>query len=78
MDLNLKMIEKYFYKKKIMITGHTGFKGSWLSLIMKHIGADVFGISNEIITKPSNFKVLKLDKIIKSKRIDIRNYKKIK
>ncbi len=69
------MDKKFFYKKKIIITGHTGFKGSWLSLWMHLMGAKVLGISNSEITTPSNFKTFNLGKKIISKNIDIRNYK---
>ena len=70
--------KKFFYKKKILITGNTGFKGSWLSFWMKTLGAKVLGISNGYPTKPSNFKDLNLLKHIDFKKIDIRNSKKIK
>ena len=40
--MNLKNI---FYKKTVIVTGHTGFKGSWLSLWLKILGAKVIGIS---------------------------------
>ena len=36
---------KVFKNKRILITGHTGFKGSWLSLWFKNLGADVMGVS---------------------------------
>jgi len=39
-------INKNFYQKKVIVTGHTGFKGSWLSLWMSELGANVFGIDN--------------------------------
>ena len=71
------MIQKFFYKKKVLITGHTGFKGSWLSLWMYKMGAKACGISNKTITTPSNFKILGLKKKILSKIIDIRNYKSL-
>ena len=39
-------INKNFWKnKKVLITGHTGFKGGWLSLFLKNLGAKVYGIS---------------------------------
>ena len=37
--------EKTFYKKKIIVTGHTGFKGRWLTILLKNLGANVNGIS---------------------------------
>ena len=58
-------MKKYFKNKKVLITGNTGFKGSWLSLWMNLYGAKVFGISSNIPSKPSNFNALHLNKIIK-------------
>ena len=71
-------MRKIFFKKKILITGNTGFKGSWLSLWMYSLGAKVLGISNGYPTKPSNFKDLNLKKKINFKKIDIKDYKKLK
>jgi len=55
----------YVYKgKKVLITGHTGFKGSWLTTWLLHLGADVIGYSKDIPTTPSMFEVLHLaDKV---------------
>lgn len=69
-------MKKFFRNKKVLITGNTGFKGSWLSLWMYHLGAKVMGISNGYTSQPSNFKILKLEKKITHKKIDIRNFKK--
>ena len=66
----------FFKNKKVLITGHTGFKGSWLALWLSMSGAKVMGISNKIITNPSNFKAIKLKNEIISKNVDIRNLKK--
>ncbi len=74
----MKLYKRLFKNKKILITGHTGFKGSWLSLWFKTMGANVLGVSQSIPTKPSHFKLLKLDKIIRSKKIDINNLSKLK
>ncbi len=55
-------IDKNFWKeKKVLITGHTGFKGSWLTLFLKYLGADIYGISREEkegIYKKANLKGL--------------------
>ena len=45
----MKTLEKDYINKSILITGHTGFKGSWLSLWLKTLGAEVIGISKEIV-----------------------------
>ena len=73
--MNLK---KTFKNKKIIVTGHTGFKGSWLALSLNYFGANGMGISSNIPTNPSHFKVSKIGKGIKSKKIDIRDFKKLK
>ena len=69
---------KIFKNKKILITGHTGFKGSWLSLWFKSLGADVMGVSIDIPTKPSHFQLINLEKKIKNKFVDITDLKKLK
>lgn len=46
--------------KKVLITGHTGFKGSWLALWLSKLGAEVLGYSKNIPTEPSHFKLLDL------------------
>ena len=68
---------KNFKKKKVLITGHTGFKGSWLSLWLNVLGADVYGISNNFKTNQTNFKNFKMKKNIKNFNIDIRNFDKL-
>ena len=74
----MKLFKKIYKGKKILITGHTGFKGSWLSLWFSILGANVLGISSSIPTKPSHFELLKLNKKIKSKKVNIQNFKLIK
>jgi CDP-glucose 4,6-dehydratase len=68
---------KDFKRKKIVITGHTGFKGSWLSLWLNYLGADVYGISNNFKINQTNFNNFKMKKNIKNFDIDIRNFEKL-
>ena len=68
---------KEFKGKKIVITGHTGFKGSWLSLWLNYLGAKVYGISNNFKTNQTNFNNFKMKKNIKNFDIDIRNFEKL-
>ena len=70
--------EKYFKNKKVIITGHTGFKGSWLTLWLKMYGAKIVGVSKDIPTNPSHFNELDLKKKIVDKRINLQNLKKLK
>ena len=65
---------KDFYKgKKVLVTGHTGFKGSWLCEILLYMGADVVGYALEPSTKPALFDMLNLSKKITSYIGDIRD-----
>ena len=65
---------KFFKNKKVLITGHTGFKGAWLSFIMIQSGAKVMGISDKIKNKEL-FNQLKIKKNINSHEIlDITNF----
>lgn len=52
--------------KKVFLTGHTGFKGSWLALWLKSLGAEVLGYALEPNTKPSMFEELKIGKKVHS------------
>ena len=71
-------LRKIFRGKKVIVTGHTGFKGSWLTLWLTLLGAKVLGISLNNPTKPSHFKTLNIKKNLKTHKIDVRNEKKIK
>jgi CDP-glucose 4,6-dehydratase len=78
--IKINLMEKLgvFYKdKKVLITGHTGFKGSWLTQILLNFGAKVSGIALKPNTKPSLFQILGLERKIKNHFCDIRNLKKI-
>ena len=68
---------KIFRNKKVLITGHTGFKGSWLSLWLNISGAKVYGISNNYKSTETNIKNFKLKKNVKNFNIDIRNFVKL-
>jgi len=63
---------KNFYKnKKILITGSSGFVGSWLSTVLYEMGASIYGISLKPNTSPNLFNLLNLENKIKQKYIDI-------
>jgi len=73
------MISKGFYKnKKVFVTGHTGFKGSWLCKVLANEGAIVTGYSLESPTNPSLFKLAEIEKDITSVIGDIRDYASLK
>lgn len=70
------MFENY-RNKKVMITGVTGFKGSWLYLILKRFGADVYGIGLKPTTSDSLYESLRMNKDNNVKLFDIRDYSKL-
>lgn len=70
-------MQNFFEGKRVLITGHTGFKGAWLAQILYLWGAQVVGVSLKPITKPNLFSVLGLNKRIKNHFVDIRDFKKI-
>lgn len=70
----MRNISRRFWKgKKVFITGHTGFKGSWLSFWLNEMGASVKGYSLASPTNPSMFDLLNLKSKIKSIRGDVRD-----
>ena len=69
---------KKYEGKKVLITGHTGFKGSWLSLWLKELGADVYGYALDPPTHPSLFEILKLENQIHHQIGDILDLKKLR
>lgn len=66
-------LKKFYEGKKVLITGHTGFKGSWLCKVLLEWGARICGFSIGIPTSPSLFKLMELSEHIKSVSGDIRN-----
>ena len=64
-----------FKGAKVLITGHTGFKGSWLTIWLKNLGAEIFGLSNNYtITDPSHFIISGIKDKIKNFNSDIRDF----
>lgn len=59
--------------RKVLVTGDTGFKGSWLCEILLGWGADVYGLGLEPETSPALFNILNLQRRITHRQIDIRN-----
>lgn len=73
-------MNKAFWKgKRVFVTGHTGFKGSWLVKTLSMLGAEVSGYSDRIPTSPSIFDSINLTQALKNDfRFDIRDYSKLK
>ena len=77
--MNKSKKNSFWKNKKIFITGHTGFKGSWLSIILKMLGANVTGYSTKAPTNPSLFELARVGSYIDKSIIgDIRDLKNLK
>jgi CDP-glucose 4,6-dehydratase len=73
------MVDNNFWKdKKVFITGHTGFKGSWLTIWLKELGANIKGYSLAPIYKENLFDSSKIGNEINSEINDIRDLEKLK
>ena len=69
------MADLSIYKgKKVFLTGHTGFKGSWLCLLLNHLGAKVYGYALQPPTHPSLYETAQIDELINSCIADVRDY----
>ena len=70
--------QAFWQNKRVLITGHSGFKGSWLTLWLSQLGARVTGLSLKPETKPNLFEMLQIDKKCDSHILDITNESKLK
>ncbi len=75
--LNLESLRNFYSGKKVLITGNTGFKGSWMSLLLHVLGAEVVGYSLPSYTVPSIYTALGLYDLVPSYEGDIRDLSKI-
>ena len=65
--------QEFWHGKRVFLTGHTGFKGSWLSLWLGSLGAGVKGYALNPSTSPSLFNEAKINSIVDSQIGDIRD-----
>ena len=73
----LQSFESIFSGKTVLVTGHTGFKGSWLCLWLKELGANVIGFSLPPPTTPNLFEIAQLEQKLTHVVGDIRNLSKL-
>lgn len=77
--MNIDIFDNLFSGKKVLVTGHTGFKGSWLSIWLHELGAEVVGVSLEPYSEKDNFVLSSLGQKIRGDiRADIRDAQKMK
>lgn len=74
----MKNFNNVYKGKRVLVTGHTGFKGSWLSIWLKELGAEVIGYSLEAYTEKDNFVLSHLSEKIVDIRGDIRDRKHLR
>ncbi len=71
--MDLTALDATFSGRRVLVTGHTGFKGAWLSLWLRHLGARVSGYALAPNTQPSLFDLLRLENLVESRIGDIRD-----
>lgn len=73
-EKKMEIFENAYQGKRVLVTGDTGFKGSWLSIWLKLLGAQVIGYSSYLPSNPCLFSVCSVDKHIKHIKGDIRDF----
>lgn len=73
MEIKTGTFGNVYAGKKVLVTGNTGFKGSWLTLWLLQLGADVYGLSDKVPGEPCMFTQLNLESKINHRWADIRN-----
>ena len=71
-------LKKFYKGKRVFVTGHTGFKGSWLTAMLHELGAEVCGYALEPSTQPSLYKMIGGDKLCQSHIGDIADFDNLK
>jgi CDP-glucose 4,6-dehydratase len=71
------LFDNVYENKTVLITGHTGFKGSWLAIWLQELGADIIGYSVAPPSEPSNFEATRLRERIKHVHGDIRDFERL-
>ena len=73
------VFQSFYNGKRVLVTGHTGFKGSWLSIWLHEVGAEVIGVGLEPYSAKDNFVLSRIGQKIKADiRADIRDLQKMK
>jgi CDP-glucose 4,6-dehydratase len=75
---NWSLIKSIYDKRRVLITGHTGFKGSWLSLWLERLGAEVVGYALEPPSTPSLFELAGIGNTLADVRADVRDFDNLK
>lgn len=73
----IDIFDNFFYKKTVLVTGHTGFKGSWLVIWLKELGANVIGVSLEPFSNKDNYVLSQIGNDIVDLRVNINDSQSI-
>lgn len=77
--MGIDIFDNFYRGKRVLVTGHTGFKGSWLSIWLHELGAEVIGVAQDLFTARDNFVLSGIGEKIKADlRADIRDGERIK
>jgi len=74
----VESLVNFWRGKRVLLTGHTGFKGTWMALVLQRLGAEVIGIALEPEGNPNLYNLISPELKIKSHILDIRDRKKLK
>ena len=74
---NLELSSAFWSDKRVLITGHTGFKGGWLSIYLLRLGAKVAGYALPAATEPSLFDLARVSDHMQSETGDVRNIEQL-
>jgi len=74
----MKGLDEVFHKKRILLTGHTGFKGSWMAVILSMLGAEVYGYALDTDESDALYSIIRGGNIIHSETGDIRDVEHLK
>lgn len=77
--MGIDIFDNFYRGKRVLVTGHTGFKGSWLSIWLHELGAEVIGVAQDPFTTRDNFVLSGIGEKIKADlRADIRDGERMK
>ncbi len=71
-------LKKFYSGKKVLLTGYTGFKGTWLTMILSMLGAEIYGYALEPESEDSLYSVIKAGEMLQPETGDIRDYEHLK